>query len=134
MGGGGEVKGVRVMLGTDVASLTGRITTAAATAAESGQQQQAAGPCVVLLVPIDPMLSKRRWSHLSLEVSAEGKFGMKGAPGEYLVMLWNPKLANNLTQYVKEHREGARRVTLRAKEETKLELSRGCEQEGELKK
>ncbi|HEY0101576.1 MAG TPA: carboxypeptidase regulatory-like domain-containing protein [Pyrinomonadaceae bacterium] len=125
--GGGEIKRVRVTLATGLATLKGSVT---ATVAAAGQQlQQAAEPCVVVLVPADPALLRRRSFYLWAELSPENKFSMKGAPGEYLAMPLNPKFGNNLAQYIKDHAQGAQRVTLRAKEETKLELSRGCERE-----
>lgn len=124
---GVDIKGVRITLGTDVATVTGRVT--AAVPAEGGQRETAAAPCIVLLVPADPSLLKRRWTYLWSELSAENRFNMKGAPGEYLVLPMHPKAGNNLAQYIKDHEQGAKRVTLRAKEETKLELSRGCEPE-----
>lgn len=113
---GEQVSGVQVVLGTDLATVEGRIVQTAGGGVAGGG---------VVLMPVD----QRRWTTPSMRglarADAEGRFSMRLAPGEYLAVAW--RLRNEptvpLDSYVRSHLLTARRVTLQPNETRTLEVT-----------
>lgn len=114
---GERVTGVRIVLGGDLATVEGRIVNA------DGRAVPAAG---VALFPVD----QRKWQVRSTtglaRADSEGRFSMRLAPGEYLVVAWS--VANepttSLDAYVRERSTTARRIILQPDEKKALEKLR----------
>jgi hypothetical protein len=113
---GEQVTGVQIVLGTDLATVEGRVV-----AASGGGSVAGAG---VVLLPAD----QRKWNTRSFwglaRADAEGKFSLRLAPGEYIAVAWS--LANEPTEpldsYVRTRLSTAQRVTLKPNETKALEL------------
>ena len=113
---GEQVAGVQVVLGTDLATVEGRIVRAAGGSVAGGG---------VVLLPVD----QRRWAIPSARglarADAEGRFSMRLAPGEYFAVAWS--LGNEptvpLESFVRAQMLTARRVSLRPSETRTLEVT-----------
>ncbi|MBA2645416.1 MAG: carboxypeptidase regulatory-like domain-containing protein [Pyrinomonadaceae bacterium] len=114
---GGTVSGVRVVISSEVATLAGR-----ALAAQDGKPLRGG---VVALVPADPGKWRSRDAFLYGNISAEGAFTVNGAPGEYLVVVWQSAEAAPAfdEEYIKARVADAPRVTLRTGERKSLDLT-----------
>ncbi len=114
---GVEVMGVRVTLGTGLATVTGRVSL-------SEGESPAAG-AGVLFVRADPAL----WHLQSLPVfttaDPNGAFSLQCPPGDYLVFTWDARNrpVQKIEDYVRAHAANARRITLQSKEEKQIELT-----------
>jgi hypothetical protein len=112
---GERVTGVRIVLGSDLATVEGRLVAA------SGRSVPGGG---VVLVPVDQR--KRNTSSLIrlARADSEGKFSMRLAPGEYLTFAWSvmdePTLA--LEAYIKQNSATAQRITLQPDETKVLDI------------
>jgi len=119
---GEQVTGVRIVLGTDLATVEGRVV-----AASGGGSVAGAG---VVLLPAD----QRKWNIRSswglARADAEGKFSLRLAPGEYLAVAWS--LANEpttpLDSYVRS-RSSTQRITLTPNETKTIELQAATSRE-----
>jgi hypothetical protein len=111
---GEQVTGVQVVLGTDLATVEGRVVASSRSVAGAG----------VLLVPAD----QRKWGTRSLwglaRADAEGRFSLLLGPGEYVAVAWS--LANEptvpLESYVRARMSTAQRVTLQPNETRRVEV------------
>ncbi|HEX7177808.1 MAG TPA: carboxypeptidase regulatory-like domain-containing protein [Pyrinomonadaceae bacterium] len=79
---GAAVRGVRVVLSPDVATLTGRVL--------STQGAPLRGAVLVLL-SADPTRRRLHTARLHATTSADGGFRVSGAPGEYVVLVFRPE-------------------------------------------
>ena len=103
---GEQVTGVQIVLGTDLATVEGRVV-----AASGGGSVAGAG---VVLLPVD----QRKWNTRSLwglaRADAEGRFSLRLAPGEYVAFTWS--LTNDpaepIESYVRSHLSTTQRITL----------------------
>lgn len=115
---GAEIKSVRVVVAEGVGKLEGRVVTA-------GRDKTPKGGAEILLVAADPA----RWAHPSSRIYARGKwdgtFEVGAPPGDYLVFpLPEKDTDRTLTEAdIRAHAADAQRVTLRAKQTAKVELS-----------
>jgi uncharacterized protein (DUF2141 family) len=113
---GEQVTGVQVVLGTDLATVDGRVI-----AASGGGSVGGAG---VVLLPAD----QRKWNTRSLwglaRADADGKFSLRLPPGEYIAAAWS--LANEPTEpidtYVRTHLSTAQRITLTPNETRTIQV------------
>ena len=82
----------------------------------------------VALVPAEPGRARRRESHLVGFTNADGSFTVTGAPGEYLVLMWQPRQERvRLTEeYVRANGAKAPRVKLGPGERKAVELTAPC--------
>jgi len=78
---GAAVRGVRVVLSPDVATLTGRVLSPQGTALPGA---------FLMLVPADPTRRRLRTARLLAPAGADGSFRVSGAPCEYLVLVFRP--------------------------------------------
>jgi hypothetical protein len=114
-----QVTGVQIVLGTDLATVEGRVVAGGESVAGAG----------VILLPVD----QRKWATRSfwglVRADAEGKFTLRLAPGEYLGLAWS--LANEPTEplesYVRSRLSQTQRVTLQPNETKPLEVQTGTQ-------
>jgi hypothetical protein len=112
---GAEVSGVKIILATGKATVSGRVSL------RDGGPATGSG---VLLVPIDSKL----WHLSSLRVfkltDANGEFSLSAAPGEYLVFTWlqTQAPAQPLEDFIRANAGAARRITVTRREEKKIDL------------
>ncbi|MGB9181942.1 MAG: carboxypeptidase regulatory-like domain-containing protein [Pyrinomonadaceae bacterium] len=114
---GGEVKGVEIVLSTDVATLTGRALNATDGAPLRNM--------VLILVPTDQSRWRSRSASLGGRTGADGSFTITGAPGEYFALIWRMNdgpLAFN-EENIRARTANAPRVTLRAGERKSMDIS-----------
>ncbi len=114
---GAEVSGVRVTLGTGLATVSG-----VARLSEGGAPAAGAG---VLFIPADQAL----WHSQSLRgfttTDANGAFSLRCPPGDYLLLTWDAanRPLQSVEDYVRAQAANARRVTLQSKAEKQLDLT-----------
>ena len=113
---GERVTGVQIVLGSDLATVEGQVV-----ATSGGRSVAGSG---VLLLPVDQRMWNTRSTWGLARADAEGRFSMRLAPGEYVVVAWS--LANEpsvpFESYVREHLATARRITLQQGETRTLEI------------
>ena len=115
---GEQVTGVQIVLGTDLATVEGRVV-----AASGGGNVAGAG---VVLLPVD----QHKWNTRSLwgfaRADSEGRFSLRLAPGEYVATAWS--LANEpaepIASYVRTRLSTTQRITLTPNETTTIEVRR----------
>ncbi len=113
---GEHVTGIRIVLGTDLATVNGRVVT------------KLDGPPVpgasVAVIPVNQKSWVVKSSVRLASTDAEGRFSLKLAPGEYSVIACPPAEDVNvmLDTYVSEHRESGIRITLKSRETKTVEL------------
>lgn len=74
-----EIKSVRIVIASDVATLTGRVI-----AEQNGVPLRGAS---LMLMPVESERQQMRGARLYGFTNAEGQFTIKGAPGEYLIVV-----------------------------------------------
>ena len=113
---GEQVIGVQIVLGTDLATVEGRVV------APRGEGVAGAG---VVFVPVDQRRRNIRSMWKLARANAEGRFSMRLAPGDYFAFSWS--LANEpkvpLESYVRTPLPNTRRLTLQPKETRNVELT-----------
>ena len=114
---GGEVTGIRIMLGMGLATLSGRVQSS-----EGGTPAAGAG---VLLVRADPALWHLQSLRLFATTDPNGAFTLQGPPGEYLLFTWDVRNRplQKIEDFVRSQAANARRITLLSKEEKQIELT-----------
>lgn len=113
---GKEVQGVRVVLSTDVARLTGRVRSSADDKPLAGR--------AILILPADAKLRRNRSLHVFTQTDADGRFKFGGAPGEYLVAVM--KGAGDESEAATDEAIAAAnptRVSLRANERREMDFT-----------
>lgn len=113
---GSEVKGVRVVISPEMATLTGRVL-----ASEGGAPLRSA---TIRLIPAELHKQRVRTAWLHGFTNAEGGFTINGAPGEYMVIISRPGM-DHLTfsdQGFKALMANAQRVTLQANDRKKMDF------------
>jgi Carboxypeptidase regulatory-like domain len=113
---GKEIRGVRIVLSSDVAGLTGRVLSSAGGSPVAG--------AIVMLVPMDR--DSRVLPHATLMAPAlgDGRFMIGGPPGEYfavVIRLSDGPPPQDL-ESIKALTNGAPRVTLRSGERQSMDL------------
>jgi hypothetical protein len=113
---GEEVKGVRIVISPEVATLTGRVLVA-----EGGAPSRGAS---VMLVPAEPHKQRIRIARLYGLTNAEGGFTITGAPGDYVAVVMRPggdpySLGD---EAIKVRAAGAQRVTLHPGERKSMDF------------
>jgi hypothetical protein len=113
---GAALSGVRIVLSSDVATLTGRVLSA------QGAPLRAA---FFTLLPTDPVRRRLRTARLSTSTSPDGSFRVSGAPGEYLVVIFrSAQTAYELGEAAIEARAAsAPRVTLATGEPKRMDFT-----------
>jgi hypothetical protein len=113
---GEEVKGVRIVISPDVATLTGRVLEAG-----GGATLRSAS---VMLVPTEPSISRIRSARLYAVTNADGAFTLTGAPGEYIAIALRPGSEPHLLTDVdiKARAAVSQRVTLQPNERKTIDL------------
>ena len=116
---GAEIRGVRIVVAEGVGKLEGRV-------AAAGRDKSPAGGAELMLVAAD----SARWAHPGSRLYGrskwDGTFEMSAPPGDYFVFLLPEKDTNRtLTEAdIRAHTAAdAKRVTLRAKQTAKIELT-----------
>lgn len=115
---GAEIRGVRIVIAEGVGKLEGRV-------AAAGRDKPPAGGAELMLVAADPA----RWAHPGSRLYGrskwDGTFEVSAPPGDYFVFLLPEKDTNRtLTEAdIRAHTADAKRVTLRAKQTAKIELT-----------
>ena len=114
---GAEVTGIRVTLGSGLATVTGRM--------QSSEGGSPVGGAEVLLVPADPALWHLQSLHFSQTTDANGAFRLECPPGDYLLFTWDSRNrpVQKVENYVRSQAANARRITLQSKEEKQIELT-----------
>ena len=113
---GSEVRGVRIVISPDVATLTGRVLIA-----EGGAPVRGAS---VILVPAElhklRILSARLYGY----TNAEGGFTIKGAPGDYMALILRPGTDPYTLgdEGIKARMATAQRITLQSNERKNMDL------------
>jgi hypothetical protein len=103
---GEQVTGVQIVLGSDVATVEGRVVAA------SGDGSVAAAG--VVLLPVD----QSKWTTRSLwgmtRADSEGRFSLRLAPGEYVAAAWSltNEPAEPIESYVRSRLSTTQRITL----------------------
>ena len=114
---GAEVTGVRITLGTGLATVAGvaRVSEGESPAAGAG----------ILLVRSDPELWHLESLRAFATAGANGAFNMRCPPGEYLLFTWEAgnRPLQRIEDYVRAHAANARRITLQSKEEKQMDLT-----------
>lgn len=113
---GEQVTGVQIVLGTDLATVEGRVV-----AASGGGSVAGAG---VVLLPAD----QRKWNTSSLwglaRADSEGKFSLRLPPGDYIATAWS--LTNEPTEpletYVRTRMSSTQRIVLSPNETKSIEV------------
>jgi hypothetical protein len=115
VGEGEQVTGVQIVLGTDMATVEGRVVAA------SGGSVAGAG---VVLLPAD----QHKWNTRSLwgfaRADSEGRFSLRLAPGEYVAAAWSVanEHAEPIESYVRSRLSIAQRVILTPNQTQSLEV------------
>lgn len=115
---GAEVKGVRVVVAEGAGKLAGRVVSA-------GRDKTPVGGAEVLLVAAE----SARWPHPASRIYGRGKwdgtFEVSAPPGDYFVFLLPEKDTDKVLSEadIRAYTADAKRVTLRAKQTAKIELS-----------
>lgn len=113
---GEEVKGVRVVISPEVATLTGRVLVA-----EGGAPARGAS---VMLVPAEPHKQRLRTARLYGLTNPDGGFTLTSAPGEYVAVVMraggDPDSLSD--EAVKARAAGAQRVTLHPAERKNMDF------------
>jgi hypothetical protein len=114
---GSEVQGVRVLISTEIATLTGRVL------AGDGGTHFLRG-AVVVLIPAEPHKQRMRNARLHGYTNAEGGFTITGAPGEYMVIVLRPGTEpyGLGDQALKVLMANAQRITLQANERKTMDF------------
>ena len=113
---GEQVTGVQIVVASDLATVEGRVV-----ASSSGGGIAGAG---VVLLPAD----QRKWNIRSFtsiaRADADGRFSMRLAPGEYLVLAWSHanEPTGSIESHVRAHMGATRRITLQSGETRTLEV------------
>jgi hypothetical protein len=116
VGEGEQVTGVQIVLGTDMATVEGRVV-----AASGGGSVAGAG---VVLLPAD----QHKWNTRSLwgfaRADSEGRFSLRLAPGEYVAAAWSVanEPAESIESYVRSRLSIAQRVILTPNQTQSLEV------------
>ena len=111
---GEQVNGIQIVLGTDLATVEGRVIAASGGVAGAG----------VVLLPVD----QRKWALRSLwglaRADADGRFSMRVAPGEYVALAWSlgNEPAGSIESHVQANLAATRRVTFQSNEKKSIEL------------
>jgi len=112
---GRDVQGVRVVLSTQVGSLTGRIV--------SAQSKKVLARIAFLLAPVDTTKWSFRQGFISAYTDISGGFTVKGAPGEYLLFVISNLQAMRTIDDLKKMVPEAQRVTLKTTPQSEVEIS-----------
>ncbi|HKS30150.1 MAG TPA: carboxypeptidase-like regulatory domain-containing protein [Pyrinomonadaceae bacterium] len=116
IGSGSSVENVRITISSDVATLQGRVVSAADSKPVRGS--------VLMLVPSDPARWRSGAAFLPAATGADGTFKITAAPGSYLLILLgegeNLRFVNEA--FIKARSGGAKSVTLTAGGSETIEL------------
>lgn len=107
-----EIRDVRIVLSSDVATLAGRVLSA---------DGKYLGGVTVLLAPADQNRQRLSRGRLVAVTDSSGRFMMGAAPGEYRVVIWTGRPPSD-EEALRKLAESAPSVTLRASERQDLEL------------
>lgn len=113
---GASIDNVRITVSSDVATLQGRVTSAANAKPVRG--------AIVLLVPSDPTRWRSSSAFLPAVTDGDGTFKFTSAPGSYLVMVLREgeSLRAVNEAFVRAHSAGAKAVTLQPNGRETVEL------------
>jgi hypothetical protein len=92
---GKETRGVQIVLATDVVKLSGR-------AVEKSGGNKALTDAAVLLLPVDAGRRRAMPEALTSRTDKEGRFVIKGAPGEYFVFVFDRRRKGKLIRPAEE--------------------------------
>ena len=112
LGEGNELKGVRIVLATDISIAKGRLVYA---------DNRPVGPDLIWVVPVD----ESRWPTSSLKggfTDKQGNFAFRGAPGEYWLIVARPGDEPGAPGHLHQRITGAPRVSLRPGEQDLKEI------------
>jgi hypothetical protein len=114
---GAEVTGVRITLGTGLATVSG-----VASLGEGGSPAAGAG---VLLVPADPALWHLQSLRAFATTDANGAFTLRCAPGDHLLFSWESRNRplQKIEDFVRSQAANAKRITLQSKEEKRIDVT-----------
>jgi Carboxypeptidase regulatory-like domain len=112
IGDGIEIRDVRIVLSSDVATLKGRVLAADGTHL---------GGATVLLAPADQNRQRLSRGRLVGVTDSDGRFMIGAAPGEYRAVIWRGRPPSD-EEALRKLAESAPSVTLRAGERQDLEL------------
>lgn len=113
---GGEVAGVRIDLGSDLAQVSGRVL-------NSDDRTLVAG-AGLLLVAADEGLWHTQASRVFGRADVAGEFSVEAAPGDYLLFAWRPgeEPQGSVEDYARSHAASALRVSLKPGANSRLDL------------
>lgn len=116
LGESDEIKGVQIVMSTNVATLTGRVLDNVGGKPRTG--------VAVTLVPNAPQRWRAQSGRLYALTDGAGEFKLSGPPGEYLVFAWPPDKAPGIfnESYIRTHAAGAERVIIQPGVRQTLEL------------
>ena len=112
LGQGNELRGVRIVLATDISIAKGRLVYA---------DNRPVGPNRIWVVPID----ESRWPTSSLNgglTDKQGNFAFRGAPGEYGLIVARPGDEPGDLDYFRQQITRAPRISLRPGEQDLKEI------------
>jgi protocatechuate 3,4-dioxygenase beta subunit len=112
IGNGAEVRDVRIVLSSDVATLTGRVLSTEGTPIMGA---------TVLLVPADGNGGRISRGRLISVTTSDGRFIIAAAPGEYRAVVWSGRPPSD-AEALRALAESAPRVSLQAGERKDLDL------------
>lgn len=113
---GGEVKGVRIVISTEVAVLTGRILDSV-----GGKPVRGAS---IILIPAEPHKLRIQSARLYGKTNADGGFTLTGAPGEYMALVLRPGNEAYMLgdEALKARAAQGQRITLLPKERKNMDI------------
>lgn len=115
---GAQITGVRITLSTEVATLSGHVT--------SQQTGAPVGNTLIMLTPADPKKQNAPSFYLFIRVGADGAYTASCAPGDYIVIVLrpgeNPPMPAPSEEFIRRYSASAPRISLRPSENKSLDL------------